>query len=73
MNNPSVSEYKIKDHPFGKKDEFSVPKDRRKSNDLPVKENSVSPQTYDCLTGHGYVDVKNLKVIEKLSQTKMNS
>ena len=66
-NNPSTFHYKVKYKPFHQKNQYSMPKDHRHSNDLPVKNDSVSPQTYDCLTGKGLVDIKNLHVLEKLS------
>jgi len=47
-----------------------VPKTKRTSN-LPIAQNdSVSPQTYDVLSGHGYVDIKNMELMSKLSQQK---
>jgi hypothetical protein len=39
---------------------------------LPVKNNSVSPNTYDVLTGQGYVDVKNALLNERLSQRSLH-
>lgn len=70
-NNPSFAHYKINYNPYNQKNKYSMPRDRRHSNNLPVKNDSVSPQTYDTLTGQGYVDVKNLQLLEKLSQRSM--
>ena len=67
-----MADYFIKNNPYGKKDEYSMPKEERHSNNLPVKNDSVSPQTYDCLTGKGYVDVKYLNVLDKMTQRSLN-
>ena len=46
-----------------------MPGSRRVSNDPPVQNDSVNPQTYDVLTGYGYVDVKNLDLMSKMSKS----
>lgn len=58
----------MNDFPYGKKNEFTMPKEERDSNNLPAKNNLPSAQTYDLLTGHGNVDIKNLQLLEKLSR-----
>ena len=55
--------------PFKKVKDFKVPGTKRTSNDPIVQNDSVSPQTYDVLSGHGYVDVKNLELMTKMSKS----
>ena len=64
---PGAQQYDVK-VPFVKIKDFKIPKQKRTSNDPPVKNDSVSPQTYDVLSGHGYVDIKNLELMSKLSR-----
>ena len=67
---PSASKYD-QAAPFKAPKEFRFPQDHRHSNDLPVKNNKVSPQTYDVLSGQGYVDIKNMELQSKLSQRSL--
>mmetsp|Transcript_37415 Transcript_37415/g.57320 ORF Transcript_37415/g.57320 Transcript_37415/m.57320 type:complete len:97 (+) Transcript_37415:1236-1526(+) len=52
---PSPLSYK-QELPFKPAKDFTVPKQERKANKLPEKTNSVSPLTYNVVSGHGYVD-----------------
>ena len=45
-----------------------IPKQRRTSNAPVTKIDSVNPQSYDILSGHGYVNIKNMEYMSKLSR-----
>lgn len=64
---PGAQKYEQK-IPFKKVKEFRIPQTKRTSNDPVTITDEVGPQSYDILSGHGYVDIKNLELMSKLSR-----
>lgn len=64
IRNPSMADYDpSKYHQKMKiKSKHLVPRDRREANNTVVKKDHPSPQSYDLLSGKGYVDLKNRKL-----------
>ena len=53
--------------PFKKKNEVSIPKSRRDSNNRIVKNDSASPQSYDVISAHSYLNRKNSHSLLKIN------